>query len=112
MADAPIDKRDRPSQEDGRVSGGLGCLPRSLRLMQLAARAAAQTSLITANTYQVAHGHLLGVFVVGCAISWLWWWNAGHAGRSTDRLDGLVYGAGAGLGSVLGVVGAEWFYRV
>ena len=104
MADAPIDERDRPSQEDGRVSGRLGCLPRSLRLMQLAARATAQTGLITLNTYQVAHGHQLGIFTVGCLISWLWWANAGHAGRSTDRFDGLVYGLGAGLGSLLGYV--------
>lgn len=63
------------------------------------------------NTYQVAHGHLLGVFVVGCAISWLWWANASHAGRSTDRWDGLVYGLGAGIGSALGLIGALWFYR-
>ena len=110
MADAPIDERDRPSQEDGRVPAGLGCLPRSLRLAQLATRAAAQTSLITANTYQVAHGHLLGVFVVGCAISWLWWANAGHAGRSTDPLDGLVYGVGAGVGSLGGYLLTAWLY--
>lgn len=108
MADAPIDERDRPSQEDGRVPARLGCLPRSLRLMQLATRAAAQTGLITLNTYQVAHGHQLGIFTVGCLISWLWWANAGHAGRSTDRFDGLVYGLGAGLGSLLGYVVAAF----
>lgn len=95
----------------GRLAGRMGGVSRGLRLGQLATRAAAQTGLITANTYQVAHGHLVGVFCVGCAISWVWWANAGHAGRSTDRLDGVVYGLGAGLGSVLGLVVAEWFYR-
>lgn len=48
--------------------------------------------------------------MVGCAISWLWWWNAGHAGRSTDSLDGLVYGIGAGIGSLVGYLLTAWLY--
>ena len=88
----------------------MGRLSRCLRLGQLSTRAAAQTGLITINTYQVAHGHLVGIFVVGCAISWLWWWNAGHAGRSTDRLDGVAYGLGAGTGSLAGYLLSVWVY--
>lgn len=112
MADQTAGERAGATEEDGRISAGVGRLSRCLRLGQLATRAAAQTGLITANTYQVAHGHWLGVFVVGCAISWLWWANAGHAGRSTDPFDGLIYGLAAGVGSVSGLLIAEWVYRV
>jgi len=69
-----------------------------------------QVSLISLNTYQIAHDHLPGAFVVGCLISWLWWANAGHAGRSTSRLDGVVYGLGAGVGSVTGLLLSRWLY--
>ena len=110
MADQTAGKRVGATEEDGRVSTGVGCLPRCVRLGQLATRAAAQTSLITINTYQVAHGHLVGIFLVGCAISWLWWWNAGHAGRSTDPFDGVAYGLGAGTGSLAGYLLSAWVY--
>lgn len=110
MADTPIGQRNCPAETGGRVSSRVGGLSRPLRLGSLGARAASQTALITANTYQVAHGHELGIFMVGCAISWLWWWNAGHAGRSTDPFDGLVYGVGAGVGSLVGYLLTAWLY--
>lgn len=88
----------------------MGRLSRPLSLTTLGAKAVAQVALISLNTYQVAHGHLPGAFVVGCAISWLWWANAGSAGKSQSRVDGFVYGLGAGIGSVLGLLISRWLY--
>ena len=111
MANQAVNLWGRAAAVCRRLANRMGGVSRGLQLGQLATRAAAQTGLITANTYQVAHGHLVGVFCVGCAISWVWWANAGHAGRSTDRLDGIVYGLGAGVGSVVGLWLSRWVYE-
>lgn len=59
--------------------------------------------LVSANTYFISHFDLLAAGGVGMVISVIWFGNARTAGRS--RLPGasFVYGAGAGVGTMVGM---------
>jgi hypothetical protein len=65
-------------------------------------------SLVALNTIQIAHGRTGQAVAVGFCISWLWWTNS-----SKERCDakgaGLVYAAGAALGTLTGIwIGSNW----
>lgn len=66
-------------------------------------RGCAQVALVSANVVQVASGQYVGAFMVGTAISMVWYSNT----RSVIRVDlpgaGLCYGVGAGVGTILGM---------
>ncbi|MFZ9585824.1 MAG: hypothetical protein ACO280_12835, partial [Pseudohongiellaceae bacterium] len=71
--------------------------------MALFFRAFVQVFLVSVNVSQIAAGHYAGAFLVGGAISWLWFGNARSAGRSDDVRSRAVYAAGAALGTVGGM---------
>lgn len=62
-----------------------------------------QVILVSLNTYQIAHKHYLGVFVVGVAISIVWAWNVKKIAFGT-WYDRLFYALGAGIGSLCGLL--------
>ena len=66
-------------------------------------RAFLQVSLVAANVAQIAAGHYGGAFVVGCAISCLWFVNAKSAALSTGPGATAAYTLGAGCGTVTGM---------
>lgn len=83
----------------------------SKRYLLLFARGFLVVSLVAVNTYQLAHEHFLGAFIVGFLISLTWWFNAGTSGRSVDRNDGFFYALGAATGTVTGLFLVTRFYR-
>jgi hypothetical protein len=66
--------------------------------------------LTAANVYQVAHAHYLGAFVVGMAISIVWYSNAKTTARSDVPYAGLLYGLGAGIGTITGMFVMRMIY--
>ena len=89
------------------------------RLAPIFARGFAQVVLVAANTVQLAAYQrtldwraLPGVFVVGCAINYVWWKNARSTTIDAD-LPGarLAYMLGAGSGTIVGAVCVAWWYR-
>lgn len=68
-----------------------------------ASRAFWLVSCTAANVKQIAGGHYGGAFVLGFAISWLWWKNA--RGAAWDDVTYLreAYALGAGLGTMTGM---------
>lgn len=68
-------------------------------------RGCAHVTLVSANVVQVASGQYFRAFVIGTAISVVWYSNT----RNVAHLDlhgrgaGLCYGLGAGAGTVLGM---------
>lgn len=81
------------------------------RHLSLFVRGFLVVALVAMNTYQLAHQHYLGAFVVGFLISLTWWYNAGSSGRSADRKDGFFYAFGAAVGTVTGLYFITLFYR-
>lgn len=71
-----------------------------MRNARLFGRAFLQVSLVAANVVQIAKGQYLGMFLVGFAISWLWFGNARAAGRG--EAGQIFYALGAGCGTVIG----------
>ena len=71
--------------------------------LRLFGRAFLQVSLVAANVAQIAQGRYVGAFVVGSAISFLWFRNAREAGRSEVPGAAAVYALGAGLGTAMGM---------
>lgn len=71
--------------------------------MVLFLRAFAQVFLVSVNVSQIAAGHYTGAFLVGGAISWMWFGNAKSAGRADDAWSRSVYTLGAALGTVAGM---------
>lgn len=69
-----------------------------------------QVFLVSANTRQIAQGHLIGSFLVGMGISLVWAYNVHHIAVS-DVVGAFVYATGAGLGTVAGIVATRWWYR-
>jgi hypothetical protein len=63
-----------------------------------------QVALVAANVVQIAKGQYVGMFVVGAAISFLWFGNARQAGRSELPGAAVIYALGAGLGTVTGAI--------
>jgi len=68
-----------------------------------------QVSLVSVNTYQIAHGHLVGVFVVGFLISLVWSWNVKKIAFGS-QIDRIVYATGAAFGTTAGLILASMFY--
>ncbi len=64
----------------------------------------------TANVAQIAGHHFGGAFVMGGAISYLWWGNANKAGNHAKSL-GKWYAFGAACGTVTAMWVVSWFYR-
>lgn len=77
----------------------------------LFARGWLQVALVSANTYQVAHERYLGAFVIGFAISAVWWFNAGSSGKSREWQDGPWYALGAATGTISGLWLTRWWYQ-
>jgi hypothetical protein len=72
--------------------------------LMLFGRAFLQVALIAANIVQVAKGQYVGMFIVGAAISFLWFGNAREAGRSELPGAAVIYALGAGMGTVTGAI--------
>lgn len=66
--------------------------------------------LTAANIYQIAHKHYAGMFVVGMAISIVWWANAKTSSVTTVPGARYWYGVGAGCGTVAGTALMAWWY--
>lgn len=66
-------------------------------------------SLMASNTVQIAGQHVVGAFVVGFAISAVWWSNA-HAAKLDAPYAPVAYGVGAALGTVSGMAFTAWWY--
>lgn len=62
------------------------------------------------NTYQIAHKHYLGVFLVGTSISIVWAWNVKRIAFGTWP-DRLIYALGAGIGSLSGLLISALIYE-
>lgn len=71
-------------------------------------RGFAMVTLVSANTRQIATGHLTGAIVVGFAISLLWYSNSSKD-RDNRRGAGIAYATGAAVGTFVGFTMAGWF---
>lgn len=59
--------------------------------------------LTALNVTQIAGGHYGSAFVVGGAISWVWFGNSRTAAHSKAPLARQAYALGAALGTVAGM---------
>jgi hypothetical protein len=59
-------------------------------------------TLVSANTIQIARKQTARAVAVGFCISLVWWFNARSAAVS-GSLAGLLYAAGAALGTYTGI---------
>ena len=71
--------------------------------LRLAGRGFLYVSLQSAGIVQVAHSHYLGAFLVGGAISFLWWKNAHSAAHAEGKYARVCYAIGAAVGTVTGM---------
>ena len=73
--------------------------------VRLFLRGCAQVALVSANVVQVSSGHYYGAFVVGTAISVMWYSNTRAVNKPRVELPGagLCYGVGAGTGTLFGM---------
>ncbi len=60
-------------------------------------------TLTALNVSQIASGRFLGAFFCGTAISLVWYLNAGQASSDRSKRATLLYGLGAGVGTVTGM---------
>lgn len=60
-------------------------------------------ALTAANVRQISAGHYLGAFVIGCAISGVWWFNSRNAAHLDLPGGWACYALGAGLGTLTGM---------
>jgi hypothetical protein len=60
-------------------------------------------SLTASNVAQIAAHHYAGGFLIGMAISVVWWGNAHRAAEDNDPWLRWCYGLGAGAGTVFGM---------
>jgi len=82
-----------------------------IALARIAGRGFVQVVLVSANTFQVAHAHYLGMAIVGFLISVVWWTNARATGRNDDVAGAaLAYGLGAAIGTLTGASVMAWWY--
>ena len=65
-------------------------------------RGVVYVGLQAANVVQLSKHHYVGAFVVGFLISLLWSWNVKDV-AARGGWGGVVYAAGAALGTVLGL---------
>ena len=66
--------------------------------------------LTATNISQVAAHHYLGAFVVGVAISWVWWRNSHGAAHDDAPQARECYAFGAGCGTVAGMMLMQYWY--
>lgn len=65
--------------------------------------------LTSLNVVQIARGHYASAFVVGGAISWVWFGNSRTAAHSQATYARQAYALGAAIGTVTGMfVGGLW----
>lgn len=74
------------------------------------ARGFLMVSLVASNTAQIAGRHYVGAFLVGSAISWLWFGNARVAGRTDLRHARVAYALGAACGTVFAMWAMKAIY--
>lgn len=78
--------------------------------LRTAARGFAMVTLVSANTRQLATGHIGGAVIVGFAISLLWYSNSSKD-RDNRPLAGIAYATGAAVGTFVGFTMAGWLSR-
>jgi hypothetical protein len=62
-----------------------------------------QIGLVAINTYLIANGYLVAIFIVSFLISLLWAFNVAKVAISTN-FQKLIYATGAGCGAITGLV--------
>jgi hypothetical protein len=69
-----------------------------------------QVLFVAINTYFLSKEFYVGVIICGFIISLIWSWNVKKIafGSKTDR---LIYAAGAGFGSFMGLVISVLFFK-
>lgn len=72
--------------------------------MRLCARGWLIVSLTSANVRAVSAGNYPLAFVIGFAISCVWWTNSQSAAHTNDPVARWCYALGAGLGTVTGIL--------
>lgn len=82
---------------------------RSRAMARLIVTGFVQVALVSINTYQIAHGLLLGSFFVGFLISLVWTLNVKSivVGGWTER---VVYSLSAAVGTVVGMILPQLWY--
>lgn len=71
-------------------------------------RAALQVALVACNVVNIARGNYVWALATGTAISWVWWRNSRTAAHSDVRWAQWAYAAGAGTGTVIGMLVGQW----
>jgi hypothetical protein len=69
-----------------------------------------QVFLVAVNTYQLAHHKLVGCFIIGFMISFVWTFNVKKVAFGTTW-DRITYAFGAGVGTVTGLLASQYFYE-
>jgi hypothetical protein len=65
-------------------------------------------ALVSTNTIQLAHDKHAGAVAVSFCISFLWWQNSSKH-RCDTKWSGVVYAAGAAVGTATGIwIGNSW----
>lgn len=62
-----------------------------------------QVLLISLNTAQISHGHILGATIVSFLISWTWTANVRRVSSGTTK-DRLSYASGAAVGTLTAMI--------
>jgi hypothetical protein len=65
-----------------------------------------QVSLVTAQTYLITIGNVIGIATIGFSISWIWWGNAKRASIG-GMVERFIYASGASSGAVVGFLLAK-----
>jgi hypothetical protein len=81
-----------------------------MKQLHLFARGFVIVTLTAANVGQIARGHYGGAFLGGTAISFVWFNNSRTAAHSTVRYAREFYAAGAGCGTLAGMLLVRWIY--
>jgi hypothetical protein len=66
-------------------------------------------TLTAMNVLQISEHHYAGAFLVGAAISWVWWRNAPGAAHEKTPYIRACYAVGAGVGTLTGMLLMAWF---
>jgi hypothetical protein len=69
-----------------------------------------QVFFVAVNTYFISKGYYVGVLVCGFMISFIWSFNVKRVAFGSNK-DRLIYATGAGLGSLLGLVVSQNFFK-
>ena len=72
-------------------------------LLRLASRGFVIVFLTSLNVAQISKGHYVGAFVVGAAISFVWFTNSKHAAHTGLKWAREAYALGAAVGTVAGM---------